>query len=267
MQVPLSPTAPAAPEGDATPYTQALDELIALGMDLARLVHAEAHATAQANAATRAASASHDAADAAAAAPMPAPVPDPSAPFAAPFATAFDRIARAVRRTVLLAQHLAQHEAAHQARTATQPDPAQAHAQARTRARKQLIRGIENLITHNRQGPTAEALHREFMDRLDTPDLLESLDDDLAHRPVPEIVIEICEDLGVFNTQGHTRNHPRTTDDLRRLHARAQGHVHGRALPEPPWPTPQPRSRHDPQAAPDDIPPELVRMASLLARP
>ena len=289
MPVSPSPTAQAAPEPDgskqaqncapnvapdfarncgtpASPYAHALDELIALGMDLARLVHAEAHATAQANAAARiTANTPPSSPGDAAPAPGPAPsaMPDPSATFAA----AFERIARCVRRTVLLAQHLAQSSKA--------PGLPKGHEQTRdqTRARKQLIRGVEDLITHNRQGPTAEALHREFMDRLDTPDLLESLDDDLAHRPVREIITEICEDLGVFNHPGST-THRRTPDDLRRLEARAQGHIQTQnqtqrqTVPEPrPGPQPKTQAPNAQAGTEPDIPPELLRMATLLAGP
>ena len=274
MSSPLPQPASPAPGLDGahgtsrgTLHAQALDELVALGMDLARLVHAQAHATAQANAQvdiTASASAAVDA-DGGTAAPAPAPGanPDPS--------VAFDRIARCVRRTILLAQHLAHGSAQNSAQNPAQ-NFAQNSAQARTCARKQLIRGVEDLIVHNRHGAAAEAMHREFLDRLDTPDLIE---DDIASRPLPDLVKEICADLGLFNREGFTYTRRRKVDDLRRLQARAEGHT----VPEPPWPTPAPRPKsqstdqaigptpgHHPHLGPD-IPPSLLRMATLLAGP
>lgn len=206
LAAPASRDAAAQQAEDTQRHRQALADLIDMGMDLARMIHGQAKAQTEAAATVPS--------EPAAPAP-PSPMPDLTA--------AFDRISRCVRRTILLAQHIAQPPRPAPARA---PDPVQAQALAR----KQLIRGVEDRINHNRQGPTAEALHREFLERLDTPDLIE----DIATRPIPELIKDICNDLGLSTQPGFHPHRRRRPEDLARLHDRAQGHH----VPEPPgaWP-------------------------------
>ena len=209
-----SHTAPPAPRDPACPacgddtqfHRDALNELVAMGMDIARTLHQQAK-------------------------PQPGdgtPTPD--------LTIHFERIARTVRRTIRLAQHIAQQvanprpvRAAHPA----SPDPAQARAQARTQARTQarklILRAVENVIVRTRRGPEAHAAHAELLDRLDSPDLVEGLDHDIATRPVAEIIAEITQDLGILSDGGHPYYRRRTPADIHRLTLRAHGH----RIPEP----------------------------------
>ena len=135
---------------DTQYYRQVLHDLIDMGTDLARLVHAQA---------TREPAPNAPAPSAPAPAPAPAPTYDPT--------LAFDRIARCVRRCVALARRLAQQH----------PPPAHA-AHPRAAARKRIIRDVEDAIHRTADGPQAESLRAEFATRLDAPDL----DDDVATR-------------------------------------------------------------------------------------
>ena len=182
---------------DAQYYRQVLHELIEIGTDLARTLHRQAALESNAE---------PDAAPAAAQAP--APTPDPT--------IAFDRIARTLRRTIALARKLTD---------PTPPRPkdlaaerrAEHASERRLAARKQIIREVEDTIQRRSNGAEAEALHAEFYERLDDPDL----DDDLDQRPVAEIIKDICRDFGIEHFPG---THPwkrRTPQDVRDLCARA----------------------------------------------
>ncbi len=192
-------TEPSHHAADTQYYRHVLHDLIDLGAGLARLLHQQATAPAQA------------------APQQPAP---PSAPDAlVSIAAAFDRIARAVRRSIALARSLAD-----------PVPPARDPAQHRAAARKRILREVEDAI--QRTAPSvddaasdaadadeasAEALTAELHDRFDAPDL----DEDISHRPVADIIAEICRDLGLASLPG---THPwkrRTPADLEQHCARA----------------------------------------------
>ena len=174
---------------DAQYYRQVLHELIEIGTDLARTLHRQATPAPKAEPSAE---------------PAAAPTPDPT--------IAFDRIARTLRRTIALARKLSD---------PAPPRPAQLRAEhtseRRLAARKQIIRAVEDTIQRRSNGAEAEALHAEFYERLDDPDL----DDDLDQRPVAEIIKDICRDFGIEHFPG---THPwkrRTPQDVRDLYARA----------------------------------------------
>ncbi len=134
-------------------------------------------------------------------------------------AHAFERVARATRRTVLLATRLDDHP---------RPDP---HAD-----RRAVIRAVEDAIAREPRAAAPEARHRlelEFRERLDAPELAE----DLASRPVAEIIADILHDMDLgrlpFAAAPHFRR--RTPTAIRHLHALARGE----AVPPPEPPAPQ----------------------------
>ena len=182
------PSPSAEPETAADPqaeqvehYRRVLNELVDLGAELARLVVQQAKAQADA--------------------PQPsAPAPDPT--------IAFDRISRAIRRSIALARKLDE----------PVPAPEAAHpAELRTAARKRVIRLVENAIHREARGEQAEALHAEFLERMDGPDV----DGDIGHRTVSQIVDTICADLGLEGPDGLRRWKRRTPADIALLCARA----------------------------------------------
>ena len=191
-------TQPATPDDPGQPapaHRQALDDLITMGTDLARALHRQALIQAEA-----------------AQAALP-PQPTPHAPYEPPattlvtLTTAFDRIARAVRRCIALAQHLAR-----------PPAPARDPAQHRAAARRQVIRAVEDTIYRTaHEGDRAESLNAELRDRLDAPDL----DSDLTYRPIPDIIAELCRDLGLAAAPGTDPWRRRTPADIQDLCARA----------------------------------------------
>jgi hypothetical protein len=59
------------------------------------------------------------------------------------------------------------------------------------------MRGVEHVIRQRAKSDSeAEWLHDEFLDLLEDLDL----DDDIAERPIVEIIQEICRDLGVTHS-------------------------------------------------------------------
>ncbi len=224
---------PAQQAADAHQQRQALRDLLGMGTDFARLLHGQA--TTPQPAATPSA---------------PAPVPDshpdarpdtpapatPTAHTLIALAAAFDQIARAVRRNILLARSLDRP-------APPAPDP----AQLRTAARKRILRETEDTIqrAHNPDSDIAESLQAELRDRLDAPDL----EDDLATRPIPDIITEIRRDLGLDAHPGTRPFKRRTPADLQTLHARAA------APPRQPSPGPQsPANAAPTQPAPPNTP-------------
>jgi hypothetical protein len=166
---------------DAQYYRRILHGLIDMGADLARQIHQQALTPAET------------------AEPGPEPAPD--------FTAAFDRIARTIRRSILLARKLTEPVQA----------PAANPAQHRVAARQHIIRAVEDTIQRNAAASDAESLHAEFLDRLDAPDL----EDDIDQRPVADIIIDICRDLGLAALPG---THPwkrRTPADIAALCAHA----------------------------------------------
>jgi len=219
---------PGPPAAPAHPHRQALDDLIAMGTDLARALHRQALIQAEA---AQAAVPPH---------PMPHAPHEPPAAALVTLTTAFDRIARAVRRCIALARKL--DEPAH-----ATPNP----AHHRTAARKQVIRAIEDTIYRTaHEGDRAEALNAELRDRLDDPDL----DWDLTHRPVDDIIRDIRRDLGLASPPGDHPWRRRTPADIRDLQARAAAPSR-QAQPSaaPPGPHVAPATKqHTPDPRPDD---------------
>lgn len=205
---------PVAQDPDTRFYRAILHELIELGTDLARDVHAQARRDTQARCDTQARRDTRAHAD------------DPAAPRP-DHTIAFERVARTVRRTILMAQHIA--------RPANRPanHPADHDGQTRLQARRHIIRKVEDTITRTHPSDGA-ALLAEFRERLDAPELAESLDGDIATRPVPEIVAEIVHDLGLLTGSGPEYWRRRTPADLKRLDDQAAGRGLPRAA-EPPY--------------------------------
>jgi hypothetical protein len=177
---------PAEPETAAAQhvpyYIRVLHEMIEIGVDLTRLVHQQAKAEVEAV----------------------APRSEPAADFTA----AFERMSRTVRRTIMLAHKLAQPVAA-----SAQP------GRNREAARKQIIRQVEDAIQRDAPRDRVDSLHAEFLERLDSPDL----EDDIDQRPIDEIIADIRRDLGIAAMPG---THPwkrRTPEDVALLCARAAG--------------------------------------------
>lgn len=197
-----SPAARPAPQNEDTQFHRdALNELVAMGMDIARGLHQQAK-------------------------PQPGTdTPDVTTPF--------ERVARTVRRTIRLAQHIAQ------------PRPTR---EAPLQARRQILRAVEDTITRTRRGPAAATAHAELLDRLDSPELVEDLDHDIATRPVAEIIAEITRDLGLLCDPGTPYYRRRTPADIHRLNRRAGGH----RIPEPIQS--QPPQSQPPQSQPPQPP-------------
>ena len=215
---PTSLTDPAQQAADAHHYREVLHDLIGMGTALARRLHDQAIA------------------------PAPRPALAPAAPSPAPdlivLATAFDRIARAVRRSIALAQPIA---------------PAHDPAAHRAAARKRILREVEDAIQRrHHEGDTAEDLNAELRDRLDGPDL----DWDLATPPTPDIIAEICRDLGLAALPGTDPWKRRTPADIRMLCTRAAAtnrpgpQPTPSTLDPPPGPTPSGPAKADPTTAP-----------------
>ena len=134
-----------------------------------------------------------------------ADAPDPPTQANSALVEDFERLSRAVRRNMLLARHI-------QSPAAADPAPA-----PHTHARKQIIRGVEDAIHHKVPGEHAETLHAELLERLDAPDF----DEDIGHRPIPDIITDICRDLGLNNASGLNLYKRRTPADIALLSQRA----------------------------------------------
>jgi len=106
-------------------YRQALHDLIEIGADLARRLHAQATAQAAQQAKAKPVRLVTEA--------PPAPAPSPNALIN--IAAAFDLSASAVRRCIMLAQSLDE-----------PPKPASDPAPDRTIARKRILRAVEDTI-------------------------------------------------------------------------------------------------------------------------
>ncbi len=99
----------------------------------------------------------------------------------------------------------------------------------RTAARKRIIRDVEDTIQRKTKDDEAERLHAELLERLDAPDL----DDDIDHRPVAEIIEDICRDLGIANYPGAHPWKRRTPADIAILADRAANTTSARARAAP----------------------------------
>ena len=201
------PHGPGPHDADTQAHRHVLNDLIALGADLARFLHGQAAAHVVQQAAAPLAQQAQPVTDA-----QPAPQPAPASEALISLALAFDRIARSVRRGILLARSLARP-------VQPAPDPALVSAQARAAARRQVIRAVEDAIQRPDRGASdgPETLHAELHERLDGPDL----DDDISTRPAADIIAEICRDLGLAALPGTRPWKRRTPGDIRQLCAEA----------------------------------------------
>ncbi len=234
--------APAQQAADAHDHREILHDLILMGADLARQLRQQAAALAP---------------DPTAAPPAPAPAPE----ILVSIAAAFDRTARAVRRGVMLYRILAE-----------PPPPAPDPARHRADARKRILREVEDTIQRpgadGRGDPAPhldlqDSLRAELRVRLDAPDL----DDDIASRPVADIITEIRRDLGLDAFPGTRPFKRRTPDDIRQLCARAA--AASPALHPTPQPGPAPAPGPGATSRPDPGPhrPEPVPIPGTTLRP
>lgn len=103
-------------------------------------------------------------------------------------------------------------------KTSARPEDGQ--ASPRIAARKRIIREVEDAIQY-RAGPPgeekADTLRAELLERLDDA----ALDADLAARPLPDIIADICRDFRVVSPLESGRFARRTPDDLAELCALA----------------------------------------------
>ncbi len=207
-------------------YRRVLREMVDLGAGLLRMVHQEAQQA--------------DAARLAAAKPSYDPSTFPAAKSASDLAAAYDIIFRSMRRAILLDGKLAE-----------QPKPPS--AQQRIAARKRIIRDVEDIIQRKAPDDQAEILRAELVERMDSADL----DDEIAHRTIPEIVTDICRDFGIAGLSG---GHPwkrRMPHDIAVLRARAEKLAAARPSAElaallgaAPKAPPRPVSGNDPPMGP-----------------
>ena len=192
----LAPTQK-APESHTEYYRRILHDLIDMGADLARQIHAQG--TADTPSTTT-------------------PPQDPTIPF--------DRIARTIRRTVLLAQQLDHPRPTRLGRDAT-----------RVAARRRIIRAVQDAIQRPFEDPAqARSRESELRERLDAPELNEDLDHDLATRPIADIITEICNDLGLGAMPGTRPYQRRTPKDVETLRTLAASPSRTRPRPLDRWP-------------------------------
>jgi hypothetical protein len=121
---------------------------------------------------------------------------------AAEASKAFDRVSRSVRRSVMLSRKLAEPR----------------RTTGRVAARKQIIRTVEDHIQRHAEDGEADTLHQDLQDRLDTEDF----EDEIAERPVEDVITDIIRDFGLAALPG---THPwkrRTQADIAALNARAR---------------------------------------------
>ncbi len=213
------PNDPGPQAADPRGHGQALDELIHMGTGIARVLHAQAMAQAAQQATVPP---QQPAPEQQAAAPTPQPMdalptlpPAPDLPAADALirtAASFDQIARAVRRSIALAQSLEHPK-----------QPARNPTEHRTTARKRILRAVEDTIQRKdfddayADCDSPDTLRAELLDRMDAPDL----DDDIANRPVEDIIRDILRDLGIAALPGARPWKRRTPADIAELNARA----------------------------------------------
>ena len=239
------------PTPNPTRHVQLLDELIAMGTDLARQLHVQATAYAAAQpAAPEAQRADQEEAQAAHRAALSIAI------AATGRATeAFDRVARCIRRTIALVQHLE-----------SPPKPAiqaPSRAQARAQARARIIRSVEDAITltarhTSRPGDIdTESLAADLRERLDDP----ALDTDIATRPIDAVITEICRDLGLCISPAAQVWRRRTQADIEALRADAEAPP-GALRIRPP----RPAQQRPPLPQPEPAPPGIAALMTLCTR-
>ena len=254
---PVPPDCPGPHALDTHGYRAALNEIITMGTDFARLLHAQATAHPQAAEPDVAAQSAPAPECEALALQSSAPATQGTATLI-PLAAAFDQIARAVRRSITLARSL------------DRPlPPTRDPAHHRTAARQRIIRDVEDRIGRATDpdacdtSATAADLHAELRDRLDAPDL----DDDLATRPTPDIIAEICRDLGLAALPGTDPWKRRTPADIRMLCTRAAATNRPGAAPQPTPSTPDPAPAGPPPSPAPSRPAEADWTASTTPDP
>jgi hypothetical protein len=172
-------------------YRRILHKIIDVGAELIDLIQTEAKAQSASLAAA------------------PQPATEASEATRPDLSVAFDRVARAVRRTIMLATKI----------TENANEPANGVAQSRAAARRRIIRVVEDTVQREARGAHGDTLLGELGERLDDP----GLDDEIDHRPINEVITDICRDLGLTASIG---THPwkrRTPEDVAELCARAAG--------------------------------------------
>jgi hypothetical protein len=128
-------------------HLQVLHELLAIEIDLTRLMQKQAHAEVEI------------------AARLGEPAPD--------FTVAADRMGRTVRRTVMLIEKLLK--------------PVKEAAERKEAARKRVVRAVENSIERDAPDEDVERLQAEFQDRMDRPDIEDDFGDRPVEEIIAEI--------------------------------------------------------------------------------
>jgi hypothetical protein len=123
---------------------------------------------------------------------------DSAAPDILDIATAFERVSRGVRRGIMLAQRV------------DTLAPSACADQHRASARRRIIREVEDAIQRDARPAKRPQRQAKLHDWLDRPDIPESVD----HRPIPEIIAEICRDLGRAALPGLKPYKRQTPDDI-----------------------------------------------------
>lgn len=162
-----------------------------------------------------------------------------------------ERATRAIRRSIVLVRHIAEHPL-----TPAQSAPSNPAAARRTLARKQIIRAVDDAVERRKgEGTDADALRGELCERLDAPDL----DDDIANRPIEDIIAEIVRDLGLADIPGRPPWPRRSADCVRALAALAAAPTGAAALAVKDEPQPQPAARPaSPRPSPRQAPPPYI---------
>ena len=159
----------------------------------------------------------------------------------------FERIGRVIHRSIRIV-HLIREPVTDT--DAADIDPAAELARHRTAIRTQILREVEDTI--ERTAPTRLAsLRAELLERLDDPDL----DDDIARRPVAELIAELIRDLGLASRCGGQPTGRRTPADIAHLQALAAASPGQAVARDAANPTPKTDAKPRPSAKPP-TPPE-----------
>ena len=191
---PIQETEPTHQASDAEYYRHILHQVIEINVTLARVLdqRVQAHA-------------------------------EPAPPDAEPrhdlitIAAAVNDTSRTIRHCILVARKVAEPIKA-------APDP----EQRRVAARQRIIRQVEDKIhRHSFDQDEADSLNAELQERLERPDLA----DDIDHRPIAEIIADLCRDFGLEAVPGNDPWKRRTPADIERLATRAAAPGTMRASP------------------------------------
>jgi hypothetical protein len=140
-------------------------------------------------------------------------------------ARAFARISRSIRLTIAQAERLDRGWA-----RPTRSDD------RRAMARRQVARGVAEMIAREAEGERAERLTESLSERLDSPDWEDGFED----RPAEEVIAIICRDLGLDPVRGTVKSPLPgviTPDEMEAAGLRPAD--------KPGWTTPPPRRRPD----------------------